>query len=1397
MVDFLILPNGDVYKVDDSGKVKIGEIVLINSHKVYRTPRNAREHFHRIHNSWGVNIKLLDLLEQHDVYFVRVVDEYFGESLYSEIQAFRDFGINDEFGEHGRQLFLPKLYWSLEPDFQSDSSGFVHLHVHTEYSYLDGVSKIEEIALRARRMKMNALAITDHGSLAGIYKHHRICKKVGIKPIIGCEFYMVDELHTENRERFHVTLLAKNYQGYKNLLKLSTRSHLEGFYYRPRIWKTLLADHKEGLIAMSACMAGYPSTHIRNNVSGNDIKRELSWWIQMFGDDYYIELMPDKKDEYVNLNPVLLKFAKEMNIKTVATCDSHYPFRQDKIVHDAIIGILWKKSIQEQPGFESDVYWLQSKGQVQYHFEKYHPQISFKDVEESIRNTQEVADKIEDFDFESGCRLPDMKAKEEEILRSMREFAISATSEYKDRLFKEIEVIKRLGFQDYFILIADVMNYARRQGIQVGAGRGSVSGSLVAYALGITEVDPIQHNLLFERFLNPHRRVMPDIDIDFDADRRDEVMAYVQENWQTAKISTFVALQGKGAIRDCSRYIGIPYGIVDQICRLFLTSQSHRATIDEMVIIDPEFKRFYERYPKMFFLARRLEGRLKTKGVHPAGIIVSDDDLSDTIALQYSQGSKGEVVAQCDMEDVDSLGLLKLDLLASKTQTMLSIAKKMVGREGFGDIPLDDQKVFKEFCRGNCLDIFQFQSELGRDTVMKVKPKDFGTLAAVTALVRPGAYDFIDRFAKGDYDPIMPELKPLLKDTRNIILYQEQAMSIAVEIAGFSLEEADDLRKAIGKKKIDQMAKLREKFIRGAVKKGYNEIVVAELFSIIERSSNYCISGDTVVYRGAKCGSKTEFTIEELYKIKNDIEYARRYGHRSLRLKMRMTKDYGKVLSVYRDGRIRPNRVLDIVKNGKKGVYELRTKTKSVKATASHRFLTRKGWRTLGEIQPGDEVALMGGYEKTVFKGRYNFYKKRQPVNSRKGQEGFQRRAEGASVQFKKIRKEYFKRFGHVCMKCGKESARIETAHLDGDRTNNAKRNLKNLCPSCHKKHDYKNGGRIVAWGKGFPVIYEPVKAKVFKGETMTYDLVMAPPNHNFIANGFVSHNSFNKSHAIAYTLCSYWSMWLKVHHRAAWAVASLTVRIGDEDKLKQYITDAVSDGIEILPPDINSSDWGFKIEGDAVRCGLGMVKRFSWNGWSEVSKKRDMRPFLSISDFMNRVTGRACNVGAVQNLVKAGAFDSLHGSRKAVSEFLGPKRKKKYEEISLNGEEWGFREKAKHEREALGFYLKGNPIIHYIEQFEAHGLKRETGVLDEGRKIRVVGLVEEMRLWNAKTGEMAFLNLTGFKDFSINVWPMSWATYKGHFNEGDVLVVYGRKLEQPGRIAVDVEKGDMIHILK
>ena len=528
---FEIREDGTVLKINKNKESSI--MGSIEGH-VYSSKRRADKHLYYNHNGWGVDCELLEKLKEKNVNIIHILDLYLQEHYYTELDILEKFSIEEEHEEHGRQYILPKKYWGLEDDYKQDSKGFVQLHVHTEQSLLDGLGHIEELALRAKRMKMNALAITDHGYLFGIYKFKRFCDSINIKPIIGCEFYMVDDvLGEKTRHRYHLCLYAKNEIGYKNLLKLSTLANTVGFYYSPRIDKHMLRKHCEGLVATSACLQGYPLNMIINGKEEFRVKEELLFWKNLFGKDYYIELHPDKLKEYRSFNKKLVDISQEMNIKLIATNDVHYVYRNDKYAHDVLLGINMKKTISEGVGFESDTYWFQGKDDISKHFEELYPEIDYRIWEEAISNTQEVADKVENFEIKGELHLPKVKDAKS-FSEIMLPFWNASLEPEKRRIEKEMKVIKELGFEDYFVLIADIIKWAKRQGIMVGAGRGSVAGSLVAYKMGITGVDPLKFDLLFERFLNSGRRVSPDIDIDFDASRRDEVYDYINSNWNMA-----------------------------------------------------------------------------------------------------------------------------------------------------------------------------------------------------------------------------------------------------------------------------------------------------------------------------------------------------------------------------------------------------------------------------------------------------------------------------------------------------------------------------------------------------------------------------------------------------------------------------------------------------------------------------------------------------------------------------------------------------------------------------------------------------------------------------------------------------------------------------------------------
>ncbi len=748
---------------------------------------------------------------------------------------------------------------------------FVHLHVHTQYSLLDGAIRLKKLIERAKEYKLPALAITDHGNLFGAIEFYTLAKEYGIKPILGCEVYVAPKNRTIKESlpglpnAFHLVLLAKDLEGYRNLCKLVTKSYMEGFYYKPRIDRELIERYHKGLIGMSACLHGELSYWIMNG-DYERAKEVAEFYKGLFGkDSFFIELMDNGIQEQREVNPELIRLSREMEIPLVVSNDCHYLSKDDFKPHDILLCIQTGKVVTDEKRlkFSTDQLYFKSPEEMSSLFSEY---------PEAVKNTLMIAEqcnlelpldqhRFPVFDLPDGqapeTYLEDLvkigfeKRKQEELLKYPNWEQIEDV--YKERLRKELDIIKGKGFASYFLIVWDFIKYAKDNGIPVGPGRGSAAGSLVAYSLGITDIDPIRYGLLFERFLNVEREALPDIDVDFCMEKRDEVFKYVQEKYggpeKVCQIITFGALKARAAIRDVGRVLGLSYQEVDKIAKLI--PESLKITIEKALEEEPRLRELRDSDPKikeLLDIAIALEGLPRHASTHAAGVVISDGPLTDYLPL-YSV--KGDVVTQFDMKSVERVGLIKFDFLGLKTLTVikntLDLIKETEGIDiDLSKVDLNDKETYKLLSEANTTGIFQLESQGMRDLLVRMKPSRFEDIIALEALYRPGPLqsgmvnDFIARKqnqTKVTY--IVPELEPILQETYGVIVYQEQVMRIANDLAGFTLGEADVLRKAMGKKKEKIMALQREKFLRGAIERGIPEDKAKQIFDLMEKFAEY------------------------------------------------------------------------------------------------------------------------------------------------------------------------------------------------------------------------------------------------------------------------------------------------------------------------------------------------------------------------------------------------------------------------------------------------------------------------------------------------------------------------------------------------------------------------------
>ncbi len=754
-------------------------------------------------------------------------------------------------------------------------SGFIHLHNHTQFSLLDGACRIDEMINKAAELGMDAAAITDHGNMFGALKFYKKAMEKGVKPIVGCEMYIAPESrfdrkanHTISRKKpySHLTVLVENYQGYKNLIKLVTAGYVEGFYYRPRVDTELLSTSSEGLIALTGCLGG----EIPQLLSNGQKEKAFSVaerYREIFGPErYFLELQDHNIPEQKAINPLLVEISQKMGIPTVATNDCHFLTKDDYFAHDVLMAIQTQTSVKD-------------KERLRYTKEHYFksPQEMrqiFAWIPEATENTKQIAERCNLMLDKTGYHLPEFKVPEgynieeyfkmvvekgfQERLLELQEKKAQGKLKndleiYRKRLDDEIKMICNMKFPGYFLIVWDFIAFARQNSIPVGPGRGSAAGSLVAYCLRITDIDPLQYGLLFERFLNPQRITLPDIDIDFCFKRRSQVIDYVRNKYgqdNVAQIITFGTMAARAVIRDAGRGLDIPYGEVDKIAKLIPSELE--TTIDKALSSVPQLKESYEKdsvIRELIDVARRLEGLTRHASTHAAGVVIAPKPITEYCPLY--QTINGEITTQYAKDEIEEIGLLKMDFLGLKTLTLIDEVVKMVEsamgeRVAIEEIPLDDTETYKLLTRAQTSGVFQLESSRMQDILRKLKPSRFEDLIALNALYRPGPIKsgMIDDYIKGRHGKttFKTEIKPMkdiLEETYGVIVYQEQVMKIASALGGFTLGEADILRRAMGKKKMSVMKAQRDKFLKGSKKHHIGKEESEKIFNLMEHFAGY------------------------------------------------------------------------------------------------------------------------------------------------------------------------------------------------------------------------------------------------------------------------------------------------------------------------------------------------------------------------------------------------------------------------------------------------------------------------------------------------------------------------------------------------------------------------------
>jgi DNA polymerase-3 subunit alpha len=729
------------------------------------------------------------------------------------------------------------------------SQPFVHLHVHSEYSILDGACRIPALVEKATRLGMPAVALTDHGSLAGAVELHREARKEGIKPVIGCEVYVADDRRAQTKGYAHLTLLAESNEGYANLIKLCSLGYLEGYYYKPRVDWELLQSYASGLIALSGCLSGRVSRALVEE-RPKDAREDLDRLVQIFGrGSTYVELQNAGLAEQQQINPGLIALAEETGLPLVATGDVHYLDAGDAYAHEALLCIQSGDTLKNPDHwrFDTNEFFFKTPEEMAG---------DFPGLEHALARTLEVAERC-NVEIELGrILLPTYPVPEgrdafdyllELCEKGLAKRYVKATPELTERLRFELKTIREMGFADYFLIVWDFIHFAKHNGVSVGPGRGSSAGSLAAYCLEITDVDPIRYGLLFERFLNPARKDLPDMDIDFSVAGRDRVINYVADKYgrdRVAQIITFSTMAARAAIRDAGRVLDIPYGVVDRIAKL--VPEGPGQTLADSLRSGTELRQAVDSDPvakEIIELAQPLEGLTRADSIHAAGVVIGAQPLIEVVPLQQ-KGADQEIVTQLGMWDVVDLGLLKMDFLGLRNLDVIDKAVQLIGGVDIGTLPLDDPPTYAMLAKGESTGVFQFESSGMREALRLVKPSEFEDLIALVALYRPGPMGYISTYAarKHGRERVAyadPRLEQITGGTYAICIYQEQYMEIAKQLGGFAPAEAETLRKAIGKKIHALMASLKDKFLEGCAENEVTAAVAQQLWKDMESSQDY------------------------------------------------------------------------------------------------------------------------------------------------------------------------------------------------------------------------------------------------------------------------------------------------------------------------------------------------------------------------------------------------------------------------------------------------------------------------------------------------------------------------------------------------------------------------------
>ncbi len=1236
----------------------------------------------------------------------------------------------------------------------NDDQNFVHLHLHTEYSLLDGFARIDRVVDYAAELGMPALAISDHGTMFGVIDFYRACKKTGIKPIIGVEAYLARRTrHDRNAKKdnkpYHMLLLARNRTGYQNLLKLSSIAQLEGFYYRPRIDRDLLAAHSEGLIATSGCLAAEIPRMVTQGEE--DTARELIGWYQdIFGaENFFLELQAHNIAELETLNSWLVENAPYANVPLVATNDVHYVRPSDYDPHDTLLCIQTSSTKRAENRMRmsgGNSYYLRSPAEMWD---------IFGEVPNALLNTLRIAEMIEDPNLDDNeyhlpvfpvpARFPDAVTYLRYLCEKGLEWRYGTQAQsprFQDRLDHELGIINRMGFDTYFLIVWDLCEFARSRDIWWNV-RGSGAGSLVAYALGITALDPLENGLIFERFLNPGRVSMPDFDLDFPEDRRFEMIEYCTRKYgedKVAAIITFGTLGAKAAIRDVGRALDMPLTDVDRYARLvpsgakppkiyqLLGQDENKPDLANKEFIDVYESEEYGR--ELIDTAKAIEGTPRHASTHAAGIIVADRPLVEYLPLHRptkhadADDNPVKMVTQFPMETAESIGLLKIDFLGLSTLTIMRKACDLIEqhhgiRYDMETIPIKPdpedlevtrrvEEMFEMLGRGESIGVFQLESSGMRQMLKGMRPQSFENIIAAISLYRPGPLQFIPQFnrrlhGEEKVEYLHPALEPIIGNTYGIITYQEQIMQIAADLFGYDLGEADLMRRAVSKKKEKDLNEHRAIFIERGPEYGIDEETAAAIFDQIAYFANYgfnkCVVGSTEI---VDADTGYLHTIEELAAGRVQIEHT-----------LSMKTDTLQLI---------PGKITDVMNNGVKPVYRLTTQSgRQIEATANHPFYTTEGWQLLGELQPNEPIAVVHNVP--------------------------------SSASF--------------------------------------------------PMHILAN----------YYVYWEEITSIKYVGEETTYDLTIEG-NHNFVANDIIVHNS----HAADYAVITCQTAYLKCHYPHEYMTALMSVYYDVSDKVSLFASDCYRMGIDVLPPNVNYSYGDFSIEATDsssrhIRFGMGAVKNAGHSSVEYIVQQREEGGlFTDLDDFLTRCDMRQVGKRALESLIKVGALDEFgerplllnnvdrmvsHSAEIHKAADIGQMTmfdlfRSSDENTPSAGSVWSVFEEPEHlvdqreqlrwEKDLMGFYVSGHPLralsttLQNVTTHTSADLRDESETIQD-RNVRVAGLVTDIRHITTKKGDsMAIIQIEDMQGtLPAVMFPRTWGLYRSMIEEDRVVILKGK----------------------